>query len=90
MIAVSPDDAEVGKGSTITLIVSKGPNTVLMPALEGETILAAQALLKSLGLKVLIDTTWLSKDYGIKKVTGASEKSGTLVRVGSTVIIRSR
>lgn len=90
VIAVSPDDAEVGKGSTITLIVSKGPNTVLMPALEGETILAAQALLKSLGLKVLIDTTWLSKDYGIKKVTGASEKSGTLVRVGSTVIIRSR
>ena len=90
VIAVSPDDAEVGKGSTITLIVSKGPNTVLMPELEGETILAAQALLESLHLKVLIDTTWLSKDYGIKKVTDVSEKAGTLVRVGSTVTIRSR
>jgi beta-lactam-binding protein with PASTA domain len=61
-----------------------------MPELEGETILAAQALLESLHLKVLIDTTWLSKDYGIKKVTDVSEKAGTLVRVGSTVTIRSR
>ncbi|MFN9954352.1 MAG: PASTA domain-containing protein, partial [bacterium] len=50
----------------------------------------AKSLLESLGLKVVIDTKWLSKDYGIKKVTGASETVGTTLRVGQTVIIRSR
>ena len=90
VIAVAPDEVEVGKGSTVKLIVSKGPNTVVMPEVVGETILAAQGLLESLGLEVLIDTKWLSADYGIKRVTGASENVGTIIKVGSTVIIRSR
>jgi len=90
VIAVAPDEVEVGKGSTVKLIVSKGPNTVVMPEVVGETILAAQGLLESLGLEVLIDTKWLSADYGIKRVTGASENAGTVIKVGSTVIIRSR
>jgi serine/threonine-protein kinase len=90
VISVVPDEAEVGKGSTVKLVVSRGPNTVLMPKVKGETILAAQSLLESLGLRVVIDTKWLSKDYGIKKVTGASENVGTTLKVGSTVTIRSR
>jgi len=90
VIEVVPDEAQVGKGSTIKLVVSRGPNTVLMPKVKGETILAAQALLESLGLKVVIDTKWLSKDYGIKKVTGASENVGATVKVGSTITIRAR
>ena len=90
VIAVAPDEVEVGKGSTVKLVVSKGPNTVVMPKVVGETILAAQGLLESLGLEVLIDTKWLSADYGIKRVTGASENVGTVIKVGSTVIIRSR
>ena len=90
VIAVAPDEVEVGKGSTVKLVVSKGPNTVVMPKVVGETILAAQGLLESLGLEVLIDTKWLSADYGIKRVTGASENVGEVIKVGSTVIIRSR
>ena len=90
VIAVVPDEPEVGKGSSVKLVISKGAETVKMPAVRGETILAAKSLLESLGLKVVIDTKWLSKDYGIKKVTGASESVGTTLRVGETVIIRSR
>ncbi|MEY4417661.1 MAG: hypothetical protein RIQ88_99 [Actinomycetota bacterium] len=90
VIAIVPDDVLVGKGSTLKLIVSKGPATVLMPQVKGETILAAQTLLESLGLKVIIDTKWLKKDYGIKKVTGASELVGTKLHAGDTVTIRSR
>lgn len=90
VIAVAPDEVEVGKGSTVKLVVSKGPNTVVMPKVVGETILAAQGLLESLGLEVLIDTRWLSAEYGIKRVTGASENVGAVIKVGSTVIIRSR
>jgi beta-lactam-binding protein with PASTA domain len=85
-----PDEEEVGKGSSIKLVESLGPQTVTMPAVKGETILAAKGLLESLGLRVVIDTSWLSKDYGIKKVTGVSETAGTTLLVGQSVTIRSR
>lgn len=90
IISVVPDEKEVGKGSTLKLIESLGPQTVTMPAVKGETILAAKGLLESLGLRVVIDTSWLSKDYGIKKVTGVSEIEGTTLLVGQSVTIRSR
>jgi serine/threonine-protein kinase len=90
VISVVPDELEVGKGSSIKLIASLGPQTVKMPAVRGETILAAKGLLESLGLKVVIDTKWLSKDYGIKKVTGASEAVGSKLIVGQSVTIRSK
>ncbi len=90
IISVVPDEKEVGKGSTIKLIESLGPQIVTMPAVKGETILAAKGLLESLGLRVVIDTSWLSKDYGIKKVTGVSETEGTTLLVGQSVTIRSR
>jgi serine/threonine-protein kinase len=90
IISVVPDEEEVGKGSSIKLVESLGPQTVTMPAVKGETILAAKGLLESLGLTVVIDTSWLSKDYGIKKVTGVSETAGTTLLVGQSVTIRSR
>jgi serine/threonine protein kinase len=90
VISVVPDEKEVGKGSSIKLVESLGPQTVTMPAVKGETILAAKGLLESLGLRVVIDTSWLSKDYGIKKVTGVSENAGTTLLVGQSVTIRSR
>ena len=90
VISVVPDDPEVGKGSTLKLVVSKGPEYVKMPKVTGETILAAKSLLESLGLEVVIDTKWLTKDYGIKRVTGASEKVGATLKVGQSVTIRSR
>jgi serine/threonine-protein kinase len=90
VISVVPDELEVGKGSSIKLVESLGPQTVDMPQVKGETILAAKGLLESLGLRVVIDTKWLTKDYGIKKVTGASEPAGTTLLVGQKVTIRSR
>jgi serine/threonine-protein kinase len=90
IISVVPDEEEVGEGSSIKLVESLGPQTVTMPAVKGETILAAKGLLESLGLRVVIDTSWLSKDYGIKKVTGVSEIAGTTLLVGQSVTIRSR
>jgi beta-lactam-binding protein with PASTA domain len=63
---------------------------VLFRSVTGETILAAKGLLESLGLKVIIDTSWLIKDYGIRKVTGVSESPGATVLVGQNVTIRSR
>ena len=89
-ISVVPDEPQIGKGSSIKLIVSLGPETVKMPQVKGETILAGKSLLQSLGLKVIIDTKWLTKDYGIKRITGVSEKVGATLHVGQSVTIRSR
>ena len=78
------------QGSKIDLVISRGPQLVKMPVVIGETILAAQDLLQGLGLNVVIDTKWLSSQYGIKKVNGVSAKAGTELKVGDTVTIRSR
>jgi serine/threonine-protein kinase len=90
VISLVPDDLEVGEGSSVKLIASLGPQLVTMPSIKGETILAAKSLLESLGLKVLVDTKWLSKDWGIKKVTGTSESAGSVLLVGSSVTVRAR
>lgn len=77
-------------GGRVNLIVSKGPETVVMPAVVGETILAAKSLLESLGLRVIIDTNQLEKNWGIAKVKAADASPGQVLRVGDTVTISSR
>lgn len=45
-------DARVERGSTVTLRVSRGPGTVDVPAVDGETVERASAILRNAGLKV--------------------------------------
>jgi serine/threonine-protein kinase len=90
VISFAPESAVMTQGSKIDLVISRGPQLVKMPVVIGETILAAQDLLQGLGLNVVIDTKWLSSQYGIKKVNGVSAKAGTELKVGDTVTIRSR
>lgn len=90
VISFAPESTVMTQGSKIDLVISRGPQLVKMPVVIGETILAAQDLLQGLGLNVVIDTKWLSSQYGIKKVNGTSAKAGTELKVGDTVTIRSR
>ena len=90
VISFAPESNVMTQGSKIDLVISRGPQLVKMPVVIGETILAAQDLLQGLGLNVVIDTKWLSSQYGIKKVNGSSAKAGTELKVGDTVTIRSR
>jgi beta-lactam-binding protein with PASTA domain len=61
-----------------------------MPRVVGETIAAAQSLLQSLGLVVVIDTNKLQSQYGIAKVKKVSVAPGTTLRKGDRVTIISR
>ena len=90
VISFAPESTVMTQGSKIDLVISRGAQLVKMPVVIGETILAAQDLLQGLGLNVVIDTKWLTSQYGIKKVNGASAKAGTDLLVGDTVTIRSR
>ena len=78
------------EGGKATLEVSKGPETVIMPNVVGETIAAAKALLENLGLRVVIDTDQLAGNFGIAKVKNQIPTAGGQTFVGESVTIISR
>jgi serine/threonine protein kinase/beta-lactam-binding protein with PASTA domain len=90
VINLIPQSQPLGTGGSVKLVVSKGTEKVVMPRVVGETIAAAQSLLQSLGLVVVIDTNKLQSQYGIFKVKKVSVAPGTTLRKGDSVTIISR
>lgn len=90
VISLLPLTEPLGKGSEVRLLVSKGPNVVLMPNVIGETLSAAQTLLASLGLNVVVDTNQLQSNWGVSKVKRTSQPAGALLRTGDQVTIYSK
>ncbi len=76
----------IGKGSSATLVVSKGSSMVTMPKVVGETILAAKTLLESLGIRVTVNTSALQANWGIVKVKFSSASAGTRIDVTTTTV----
>ncbi|MFM8897495.1 MAG: Stk1 family PASTA domain-containing Ser/Thr kinase [Actinomycetota bacterium] len=84
VISQTPGAGEVDKGSTITLLVSKGSEFVFVPNVFSVSEAKAIAALKDLDLKPVV------KKVGNKKtkvVTNVSPKVGAKVKRGSTVTI---
>ena len=84
VVSQTPGSGEADKGSTITLIVSKGTEFVFIPNVFALSEEKAVATLKDLELKVIV------KKVGNKKtkvVTNISPKVGSKVKRGSTVTI---
>ena len=84
VISQTPGAGDADKGSTITLLVSKGSEYVFVPNIFSVNETKAVAALKDLDLKVNV------KKVGNKKtkvVTNISPKVGTKVKRGSTVTI---
>ena len=90
VIGVVPQTKPLGAGGSVKLLVSKGPNIVLMPKVVGETVLAAKALLESAGLTVIVNTDQLQSKWGIAKVKRASEAVGAKLKAGYSVTISTR
>jgi eukaryotic-like serine/threonine-protein kinase len=90
VIGVVPQTKPLGAGGSVKLLVSKGPNIVIMPKVVGETVLAAKALLESAGLIVIVNTDQLQSKWGIVKVKRASETVGTKLKAGNTVTISTK
>lgn len=89
VISIVPLTEPLGKGGEVNLVVSKGPDTVVMPRVIGETISASKSLLESLGLRVIVDTNQLSSNWGIAKVKKVSAAAGTKLHVGDSVTLIS-
>ncbi len=78
--------AQVEVGSTVTLVVSTGPEQVTVPAVEGDGVDSARAELERVGLEVSIareETNAAAPDT----VIGQDPAAGTEVEKGSTVTL---
>ena len=84
VISQSPSTGQAPKGSTITLLVSKGSEFVFIPNLFGMAESKAVTTLKSLELKVAVKKVGTKK---VKVVTNIAPKVGSKVKRGSTVTI---
>jgi serine/threonine-protein kinase len=73
--------AEVARGSTVTVSVSKGPDLVTVPSLRGVTIEVAAGQLESLGLEVFLEGRYRPG----RKVLATDPDAGTQVRRGTSV-----
>ena len=90
VISVEPGEGTVGleKGSTVEVVVSKGPEIILVivPKVEGSTVEKAKGDLTQKGLKVEIKEEYsdeVQKDHVISQ----SVKAGREVEIGTTVTI---
>ncbi|MEY3846914.1 MAG: hypothetical protein RJA66_1181 [Actinomycetota bacterium] len=89
-IGLVPQTKPLGAGGTVKLLISKGPNLVIMPKVVGETVLAAKALLESAGLTVIVNTDQLKSKWGIVKVKRSSEAVGAKLKAGNSVTISTK
>lgn len=90
VIRIEPVQNPLRIGGEVVLVLSKGPTTVVMPQVIGETLTAAKKLLEGLGLKVQVNTDQLTANWGIVKVKSVSAKAGSTVRIGDTVTISNK
>jgi len=86
VISQDPEaDSQVSSGSTVDLVVSKGPNRVAVPDVIGILPAAAQAAIVAAGLAVGNQEEQYSTIHPLGYVMGQHPAEGTLVEPGSAV-----
>ncbi|MHB0977503.1 MAG: PASTA domain-containing protein [Candidatus Aquicultorales bacterium] len=80
-----PAGTKVDMGSTVAVVVSKGPDMVTIPTLIGETEASAKSLLQQAGLEATV--TYVPGTTQPGKVVGSSPAAGTKVKRNSPVAI---
>src|SRR5262249_29644826 len=74
------------KGSSVTIVVSTGPQQVAVPAVNGLTQSAAEAAVSGAGL-VPVVSQQPSTPANAGHVIGSNPAQGTMVATGSTVVL---
>jgi serine/threonine-protein kinase len=78
-------------GDTLTLVVSRGPELVMVPDVVGDTIAAAKAELESLGFSVEVRSEYPESDWdrSFARVTSIDPSASQEVVRGTTITLRS-
>ncbi|MGK5697049.1 Stk1 family PASTA domain-containing Ser/Thr kinase [Streptomyces sp. URMC 128] len=88
IIATSPEPgARIRVNDSVSFTVSDGPETVRVPALEGQRLDKARSLLQEEGLEPGMVTREFSEDVPRGSVISARPADGTKVRAGSAVAL---
>jgi serine/threonine-protein kinase len=88
VIGQSPGpDSRLRKGDTVTIIVSTGAGSVIVPGVEGQTESSATANLTERGLNVVVDEDVTEDESEDGRVIDQAPSAGTRVRAGDTVTI---
>ena len=88
IIRQTPEAGEViEEGSTINLVVSRGPQMVEMPNVAGFTRDGAEQQLAQVGLNASFYPIYNDGSYVSGCVAYCSEEPGAMVEVGSTIIV---
>ena len=86
VISQEPASGNARRGSTISLIVSKGPELFALPNVVGLKEADAKQRLEAAGFKVRI--VYPLKDKPFKRVATMSPKAGTLIALGTTITLQ--
>ncbi len=84
VVSQDPKSGNLFKGDTVTIVVSKGPVMVAVPATVGKQRAEAAAILKAAGFSVAYEEV-LGGYFGTVRQSKPGE--GTMVRKGSTVTL---
>lgn len=78
-------------GDTVTLVVSRGPELVMIPDVVGDTIAVAKQKLEDLGLVVEVRSDFPQSEWAepFARVTSTEPGDGQEVPKGSRVVVRS-
>ncbi|MFV0130307.1 Stk1 family PASTA domain-containing Ser/Thr kinase [Streptomyces sp. HMX112] len=85
VVLQSPAGGQVAKGDTITLTVSKGPRTAVVPDVTGKKTDEAERVLRAAGFEVRTQKTF---PFLGDTVTGQSVAGGERAPEGSTITIK--
>lgn len=89
VISVSSTSGVIRPGGSVTLVVSKGPELIAIPAVSGLTISAAQIALEELGFTVVVVTDIPKRHWAQSWAEAGSTdpETGSLIPKGSTVTL---
>ena len=88
IIRQSPEAGEViQKGDTVSLVVSRGPQMMEMPDVIGQTQASAVQELATKGLNATCFTVVNDGSEAAGCVVSASEDAGSMVEVGTTIVL---
>jgi serine/threonine-protein kinase len=80
-------DSRLPKGDTVTIIVSTGAGSVIVPSVEGQSEDGAKANLVERGLSVVVQETETDEESEDGRVLDQAPDAGTRVRMGDQVTI---
>ena len=79
---------ELKTGDTVTLYVSKGPETAKMPNVEGESLETALKMLESAGFKNVVYEEYVESDQPKDTVVEQSVEAGEEVPVTTEIVLK--